>query len=128
MNPDTMNHSELNMPLIRTFATGATRDTNDNKLDYWRFLSWPVIERYAQYMHTHRVQADGSLRDGDNWKKGIPIECYRESLMRHHVDMELACERGTRLEVMELLCAMLFNTFGLLHELLKVTRNKVDSE
>ncbi len=56
----------------RTFETGATRDTGDDKLKFDGFLSASVIKRYAEYMHKNRIQSDGSLRDPDNWQKGIP--------------------------------------------------------
>ena len=57
---------------MRNFDTGATRDVDTNKLDFEGFLSPVVLERYAEYMHKNRVQADGNLRDSDNWQKGIP--------------------------------------------------------
>jgi len=39
---------------MRTFASGATRDADDHKLDFEGFLSPFVLERYAQYMHKHQ--------------------------------------------------------------------------
>jgi len=38
------------MEKVRTFDTGATRDTEDGKLDYEGFLSGRVLKRYAEYM------------------------------------------------------------------------------
>src|SRR5580698_7792736 len=61
---------------FRTFETGATRNLDASKYDYEGFLSPLVMERFGQYMHKHRVQADGSLRDSDNWQKGIPLQAY----------------------------------------------------
>jgi hypothetical protein len=105
---------------IRKFDTGATRDLDASKLDYEGFLSPLVIERFAQYMHENRVMADGSLRDSDNWQKGIPPEAYAKSGFRHFFDwwkehrgiptdegLERAC------------CGLLFNVMGYLHEHLK---------
>jgi len=46
--------------------TGATRDVDNDKYDYEGFLSPIVLHRYAQYMHKHRLQSDGELRDSDN--------------------------------------------------------------
>lgn len=68
---------------IRTFDTGATRDTDEGKLDFEGFLSPLALERFAEYMNKHRQQSDGSLRDSDNWQKGIPVKQYMKSMWRH---------------------------------------------
>ena len=52
---------------MRTFDTGATRDTDSDKLDFDGFLSPLALEAFAEYMHRHRQVADGSLRASDNW-------------------------------------------------------------
>lgn len=103
---------------MRTFETGATRDSDDGKLDYEGFLSPLALERYAKYMHKHRKQADGQMRDSDNWQKGIPREAYMKSLWRHmfdvwciHRDVD---DRTVPLD--EALCAVIFNAMGMLHE------------
>jgi hypothetical protein len=117
---------------IRQFSTGATRDTDDGKPDYDGFLSPLVIERYGQYMHQHRKQSDGQLRDSDNWQKGIPLAQYMKSMWRHFIDV-WRCHRSYRLpashEQEEALCALIFNASGYLHELLKpkITSNPVCS-
>ena len=105
---------------IRTFKTGATRDTDQNKADYEGFLSPLVIKRYGEYMNKHRVQPDGNLRDSDNWQKGIPKEEYIKSAFRHFMDWWLE-NRGfeSRDGLEEALCALMFNTMGYLHEILK---------
>ncbi len=108
-------------PIMRTFNTGATRNNDDDKLDYEGFLSPRVLERYAQYLHKNRVQADGKLRDSDNWQKGIPTYAYMKSLWRHFMDVwkwhRLAVR--DRPEMMEeALCAVIFNASGYLFELL----------
>jgi len=64
-------HSEEH-PTMRTFGGGATRNSDQGKPDYEGFLSPLVIIRYGEYMTRHRVQADGNIRDSDNWQKGIP--------------------------------------------------------
>lgn len=105
---------------MRTFETGATRDSEENKNDYEGFLSPLVIKRYGDYMHKHRLQADGKLRDSDNWQKGIPKDAYMKSGWRHFVDWW--CEhRGfpSREGIEDALCALLFNIMGYLHEILK---------
>lgn len=106
-------------PAMRTFESGATRDTNADKLDYSGFLSPEVLERFAQYMHTHRQQADGTLRASDNWTKGIPVAAYKESLIRHTIDWWKAYDSGHMEEADNLACAILFNVQGYLFERLK---------
>lgn len=110
---------------MRTFDTGATRDSDDTKPDYEGYLSPVVIEAFGEYMTRHRVQADGSLRDSDNWQKGIPPDAYMKSLFRHFVEAwKLHRASGPltptgEVAMVESLCAMLFNTQGYLHEFLK---------
>jgi hypothetical protein len=108
---------------MREFETGATRDTDEGKLDYEGFLSPLVLKRYAEYMHKHRIQADGKLRASDNWQKGIPVSAYMKSLWRHFFDV-WALHRhqdwvSTEMSQEDALCAMLFNVMGMLHETLR---------
>ena len=113
--------------LVRKFETGATRDTDAGKLDYEGFDSPLVNKRYAQYMHMHRKQADGSLRSADNWQKGIPKEAYMSSLVRHMEDVKLIWddypEEAVDPDMESVLCAVLFNVKGLLFEILKNKKN-----
>lgn len=104
----------------RTFDTGATRDTDHGKYDYEGFLSPPVLERYAEFMHGHRTLPDGSTRDSDNWQQGIPFGVYMKSMWRHFFDV-WAWNRGYKIQdhIEIALCALLFNVMGYLHELLK---------
>ncbi len=112
---------------VRTFDTGATRDTLGDKLDYEAFLSPRALRSYALYMHRHRKQSDGAMRDGDNWQRGIPFSQYMKSLYRHAQDAHAVyrgvptfdANDGHRFDIEELLCAILFNAFGYLHEYLK---------
>ncbi len=108
--------------VIRQFATGATRDTTSDKLEYAGFLHPIVLHRFAQYMHQHRIQSDGSLRASDNWQKGIPIDVYEQSLMRHFIDVWLHLRGYGKLATSgyeDALCGLFFNTQGLLFEELK---------
>lgn len=105
---------------MRTFETGATRDDDANKIDYDGFISPYALKAFGEYMHRHRVQADGSLRDSDNWQKGIPMDAYRKSLWRHfHEAWTMLREGDSGPATIEALCAMQFNVQGLLHELTK---------
>lgn len=104
----------------RVFETGATRDTAEGKFDYEAFLSPVVLERYAEYMHSNRMQSDGTLRDGDNWQKGIPRKVYIKSLWRHLMTAwEWHRFPGPKVEMEKALCGIIFNAMGYLHEILK---------
>lgn len=124
--PPTKYNKEMDkqqtQPYYRKFETGATRDLDDSKLDYEGFLSPAVLEAFAQYMHTKRQMPDGSVRDSDNWQKGIPLEAYMKSMMRHVMDVWLH-HRGRSdlaLEPLETaLMALIFNVQGYAHETLK---------
>jgi uncharacterized NAD(P)/FAD-binding protein YdhS len=108
---------------MRKFHTGATRSAiTSRKYDYEGFLSPLVLKRFAQYMNKHRRCADGSLRESDNWQKGIPRTEYMKSAWRHFMAwwtahrMEKNCE--------EPICALIFNAMGYLHETLKEKQRK----
>ena len=105
---------------MRTFETGATRDTDQNKHDYEGFLSPLVLERFAEYMTKHRKQADGNLRASDNWQKGIPLDAYMKSGWRHFFDWWKEHRGRPSTEgVEDAICALLFNAMGYLHEIRK---------
>lgn len=107
----------------REFDTGATRDSDTDKLDYEGFLSPIVLESFAQYMHKNRTMRDGTVRDSDNWQLGIPQDAYIKSLFRHFMDLWLMHRKyETDADIKETLNAILFNTQGYLHELLKNER------
>lgn len=105
---------------VRKFETGATRDTDTNKLDYEAFFSPMVLKRRAEFMHKHRIQPDGQLRDGDNWKKGIPQRQYMKSLARHYWDVWAENHGVETIDGLEeAICAAMFNLEGMLYEVLK---------
>lgn len=107
---------------MRKFKTGATRDTDCGKLDYEGFLSPLVLERYARYMNTHRIQADGNVRASDNWQKGIPQDVYMKSMWRHFMDVWMDYRGHNDCGSLdEKLCALMFNAMGMLHEYLQDT-------
>jgi hypothetical protein len=117
---------------VRHFDTGATRDTDAGKYAYEGFICPFVLTRFAEYMNKHRVQSDGSLRAADNWQKGIPVEAYKDSLVRHVIDAWRVFRGETPKprkeldpqDLEELLCAIMFNSMGLLHEILKEKRQR----
>ena len=73
-------------------------------------------------MEQHRIQADGTVRASDNWTRGIPKSEYIKSLQRHNLDLWLL-HRGYpgafTQDSEEALCGIMFNSMGMLHELLK---------
>ena len=111
---------------MREFTTGATRDSEDGKADYEGFLSPFVIEVYGKYMHQHRIQADGKLRDSDNWQKGFGehhCDVCMKSLWRHFLDMwfihrghkRFDKKDGHEVTLIEATCAILFNVMAYMH-------------
>lgn len=108
---------------MREFKTGATRDSDEGKLKVEGFISAIVDHRFSQYMNVHRKQADGKLRDPDNWQKGIEVETYVDSLVRHTLDLRLHWDGFPQCAVEEdienVVCAIIFNAHGMLHELVK---------
>jgi hypothetical protein len=102
---------------VRTFPTGATRDTDEGKLDFDGFLSAAVLEKFAEYMHKHRKLADGTLRASDDWKKGLPRDVYRKSTWRHFFAWWKAHQLGE--DTVEQAMGILFNVMGDTHEALK---------
>jgi len=86
-------------------------------------------------MNKHRVQADGKLRDGDNWQGlfGSPEEhravCMK-SMWRHFLDL-WKFHRGYtgRDTIKEALCALLFNAQAYLFSILVEDQaNKVEEQ
>lgn len=104
---------------LRTFDTGATRDTAQNKPDYDGFLSPAVLEAYGAYMHRNRVQSDGTLRDSDNWQKGIPRDVYRKSAWRHFLAFWKHARSGEDGAATQDAMALMFNVMGWTHETIK---------
>ena len=111
--------------VLRTFPSGATRDTATNKPQYAGYLSPAAIRRFGQYMLKHQVQSDGSMRASNNWKKGIPKEVLLDSALRHLLDVWGYYEEGRPIEqqtardpkdIEEALCALTFNVNALLFE------------
>lgn len=125
----------LNIPAgVRQFESGATRDSDSNKLDFEGFLSPFVLRRYAEYLHKHRIQSDGNFRDSDNWQKGIPISVYMKSMSRHYMEVWEGYRRRLDLnskgvfsikddphveDRLDSLCALMFNVQGYIYEILK---------
>lgn len=110
---------------MRTFSTGATRNPDQTQPDYEGFMSPRVVQSFGRYMHKNRKLPDGSMRDSDNWQKGIPLDSYMKSMFRHFIDV-WANHRGVeaRADMEDSLNALLFNVQGYLHEYLKAEAAK----
>ena len=105
---------------MRKFKSGATRDTDAMKPDYHGYLSPLVIEAFGRYMLKHQKQADGTMRDSDNWKRGIPKSAYMKSMFRHFHDVWMEHDGFKSREGMEdALMGLLFNVMGYSLEYLK---------
>ncbi len=112
---------------MRTFGSGAVRDTSTDKLDYEACLSPLVLKRYAEYVRTCRVQPDGNLRADDNWQKGFGLSVWLKSKLRHIMHTWILHRTGAKTitdkdgkvwDIEMALCAEFFNTHGMLHEIL----------
>lgn len=112
---------------MREFDTGATRDSDEGKIDYEGFLSPLVLCRFGGYMHKHTTQADGQKRAADNWQKGIPKTAYMKSAWRHFMDWWWAHRRDDANAAEEAICALLFNAQGYLHQVLSEKLGYCDS-
>ena len=108
---------------IRTFDSGATRDTDQGKLDYEAALSPIVLERYLQYIQKHTILPDGSKRGYDNWQQMFGEKHFNvciKSAFRHFVDVWKQ-HRGFKGqdELENSICAAIFNMQAYLFKLLK---------
>lgn len=110
---------------MNTFDTGATRSEDVVRDDPEGYLSPLFMEMYFRYMTKNRVQADGAVRDSDNWQKGIPIARYMKGLWRHFFHLWTR-HRGWDVtdplaadDIEEDMAAMFFNLQGYAHEYLK---------
>src|SRR5208282_6525890 len=119
------------MAEMRKFETRATRNVEQDKFDYEGFKTPIVMDRFAEYMHKHRKQADGKLRDSDNWQKGIPLVAYMKSMYRHFMDVWRQHRGYPGQDSLEdSLCALKFNVDGYLFEVVKarLAREQVSGE
>jgi DNA-directed RNA polymerase specialized sigma24 family protein len=93
------------------FDTGAVRDRG-GKEDYVETVSFSALKRFAEYMTAKKeVYGEG------NWRKGIPIESYEESLFRHVQKYFANKYEGAGLEPeTDHLAGAFFNLQGIMHE------------
>jgi len=97
---------------MRKFKTGAVRDDDTDKEKYQETISWRAFKRYAKYM-TGKQSRYGK----GNFKKGIPVDAYEDSMMRHvQKYFENKYEDGQMEKEEDHLSAILFNVLGIMHE------------
>lgn len=110
---------------LREFETGANRNSDKGKLEYRRFFSALAQKRRAEYMDKHRKLEDGTLREPDNWKRGIPSDVCADSLERHMQDIKLyfeGYEFAMTEDIEDALCAVMFNCESILLTILQSER------
>jgi hypothetical protein len=107
----TTTTTSINNQTKTVFATGAVRDSGD-KEDYVETISYTALQRFATYMTSKKkIYGEG------NWRKGIPIESYEKSLMRHLQKYLANKYDGANLEPeTDHLAAAFFNLQGVMHE------------
>lgn len=107
------------MSKITKFKTGAIRDTQEGKIDFTETIAWESFGRYAAYM-TEKAKKYGK----GNFLKGIPIESYEKSMLRH-VHKYMVNKQGGDLERdQDHLAAIVFNVFGIMLEEERNKRNE----
>ncbi len=100
------------VPSITIFQTGAIRDSQEGKEDYIETISWTAQKRFAKYMTDKKMKYGAG-----NFKKGIPISSYEQSLVRHlQKYLENKYEGGSTEPNEDHLSAMRFNIDGIMHE------------
>jgi hypothetical protein len=104
---------------MRHFDTGATRDSDEGKIDPEGCFSVSALIRFAEYMRDNQVQADGNIRGSDNWQAGIPLDSYMKSMMRHMFEVWRLHRTDEDGNMEEALCGVMFNVQGYLHEITK---------
>lgn len=77
------------MGKIRKLESGAVRDTDNGKLEYYGFMHPLNDHSFAKFMHKNRFMADGSMRDSNNWWAGFGLDVCMQSLARHMEDLKL---------------------------------------
>ena len=118
---------------VREFATGATRDTADNKPDIEGYIRPEVLVAFCEYMEHHQHLADQSVRASDNWQAGFGepgdwpghrAVCMK-SLLRHVLDLWLFHRGGKgRDTIEEALGGAMFNIMAFWYGIIKQKEQK----
>lgn len=109
-------------PKPRSFNTGAVRNNDTGKPNFVASISWLALKRYSLFQNAAIKRAG---YPEDNWRKGIPLEEYEKSLLRHIQQYFANKYEGANDEPdTDHLCAALFNLQGILHEEEKLKNGK----
>jgi len=124
MTAGRIDDTKVQASVMRTFESGAIRDTEEGKIDYEGFLSPLVIEAFGKYMNRNRKTSVGK-RDSDNWQLGIDKKVYIKSMFRHFMDVWKE-HRGVKTEegILTALMGLMFNVMGYAYEVLKKEGDK----
>lgn len=118
---------------MRTWGD-ATRDDDSGKVSYEKITPAILDYSYGQYMKAHRKQADGSLREFDNWQSGFGdtpeanAQVCLESMRRHVLDLSLllsgvkVSEKGKEINLEEACNSIRFNAQAILYQFIKHTK------
>lgn len=116
---------------VEKFAGGATRSDSSDRYDPEGYFSPIAWERIAEYLQKHQVQADGSIRESDNWQKGVPAERFMRGLWRHMLHLWIRhrgyvpMDPNAGEDIEEDLCAIAWNAQGMLHFILKAKQEEL---
>ena len=102
----------------RKFDTGATRSSDEGKLDLEGFLSPLTLLEYGRYMDSARRTPEG-VRASDNWQLGIPQEEYMKSMFRHFHAVWLKHRGHAKGDILVDLMGLFFNVQAMAHEVIK---------
>lgn len=109
---------------MTAYVSGAKRSAADGRPDPANCVSAWAMEFYANYMLKHQTCADGTKREANNWKYGMPMPRYMSSLGRHYYELSKLWDKiylygeGTEENCAafeEALGGVLFNSMGLAH-------------
>lgn len=116
----------------RVFLSGAIRNNVNGKLDYSGFLDPAVENSFAQYMNKYRKMEDGTYRNSNDWKKGIPNQVLMESLYRHFIDVhllhegyEVIDESGEKVTLQDCLNGVKFNINAYILNIIKESKSNI---
>lgn len=99
------------MAKLTKFDSGAIRDTQEGKPNFYECMSPFAMWRYGEYM-----EKSAEKYGADNWTKGIPIESYMKSLERHLLKLKMELKYGFTKEEGDHASAIMFNIMGLMHQ------------
>lgn len=109
---------------LKAYDTGAYRDADTGKVDFEGHLCPLTLEAYGEWLDTKRTMSDGSRRAADNWQLGMSSADYMRSLWRHFLQLwklhrgHPVYKNGKPVTKREAACAILFNTFGYLRNVI----------